>query len=54
VVAEVGYLLVREGGAAIEAMFLRSLADGDLQPVDLRAEDFARMAELVTGIPICH
>jgi predicted nucleic acid-binding protein len=29
VVAEVGYLLGREGGARIESMFLRSIADGD-------------------------
>lgn len=47
VVAEVGYLLAREAGAQVEAMFLQSLADGDLQPIDLIAEDYLRMADLV-------
>jgi predicted nucleic acid-binding protein len=47
VVAEVGYLLAREAGSAVEAMFLRSLADGDLVPIDLSPGDFGRMAELV-------
>jgi uncharacterized protein len=48
VIAEVGYLLCREAGGAVEAGFLRSLADGDFEPVDLLAEDYGRMAELVT------
>lgn len=47
VTAEVGYLLAREAGAAVESMFLRSVADGDFEPVDLTADDYARMAELV-------
>jgi len=47
VVAEVGYLLAREAGPRIEAMFLRSLAAGDFVAVDLTAPDYARMAELV-------
>lgn len=47
VTAEVGYLLAREAGAAVEAMFLRSVAEGDFDPVDLTADDYARMAELV-------
>jgi len=47
VVAEVGYLLAREAGAQVEAMFLQSLADGDLQPIDLIADDYRRMADLV-------
>lgn len=47
VTAEVGYLLAREAGAAVEAMFLRSVADGDFEPADLTADDYARMAELV-------
>jgi uncharacterized protein len=47
VVAEVGYLLAREATAAVEAAFLRSLADGDFVPVDLTTADYARMAELV-------
>jgi predicted nucleic acid-binding protein len=29
VIAEVGYLLAREGGARVEAQFLTSLADGE-------------------------
>ena len=47
VVAEVGYLLAREGGARLESMFLRSMANGDLVPVELSPADYARMAELV-------
>jgi len=47
VVAEVGYLLAREAGARVESAFLRSLADGDFQPVDLTSDDYARMADLV-------
>jgi len=47
VVAEVGYLLAREAGAAVEAMFLTALADNDFQPVDLTAADYRRAAELV-------
>jgi hypothetical protein len=35
VVAEVGYLAVRDGGPAVEAQFLTSLADGTLWPVEL-------------------
>jgi predicted nucleic acid-binding protein len=48
VVAEVGYLLGRSGGAVLEASFLRSLADGDFQTVGLTSEDYERMAELET------
>jgi uncharacterized protein len=47
VVAEVGYLLSRLGGARVEAAFLRSLADGSLRPVDPMVDDYARMADLV-------
>jgi uncharacterized protein len=47
VVAEAGYLLAREGGPAVEAQFLTSLADGTLWPVELVREDYARAAELV-------
>jgi predicted nucleic acid-binding protein len=32
----------------VEAAFLRTFADGDLDAVDLSPEDFARMADLVT------
>lgn len=47
VVAEVGYLLARLGGAQVEASFLRSFAEGSLTSLDLGPGDFARMAELV-------
>lgn len=47
VVAEVGYLLGREAGTRVEAMFLRSLADRELQSADLSTTDYQRMAELV-------
>jgi predicted nucleic acid-binding protein len=48
VVAEIGYLLNREAGARVEALFLTALADGDFTPVDLTGEDYRRAAELVT------
>lgn len=47
VVAEVGYLLNREAGPRVEAMFLQSLAEGDFVPVELAQPDYARMSELV-------
>jgi len=47
VVAEVGYLLAREAGAEVEAMFLTAMAEGDFRPVDLTAEDYRRAAQLV-------
>ena len=47
VVAEVGYLLAREAGPQVEALFLQSLADGDFSAIELTTSDFARMAELV-------
>ncbi len=47
VVAEVGYLLAREAGARVEALFLTALADGDFRLVDLTAQDFRRAAEMV-------
>jgi predicted nucleic acid-binding protein len=47
VVAEVGYLLHREAGTGVEAMFLESLADGDLTPVELTVDDYRRAADLV-------
>lgn len=47
VVAEVGYLLAREAGAEVEAMFLGSIADGDFRPIELVPEDFRRAADLV-------
>ncbi|MFG1928071.1 type II toxin-antitoxin system VapC family toxin [Cryptosporangium sp. NPDC048952] len=47
VVAEVGYLLARESGPRTEAIFLRSMAEGDFEIVDLTSTDYRRMAELV-------
>jgi predicted nucleic acid-binding protein len=47
VVAEVGYLLGRAGGAKIEAAFLRSVVHETLTIVDLELADHERMAELV-------
>jgi predicted nucleic acid-binding protein len=47
VVAEVGYLIAREAGARVEAMFLTALADGDFELVDLTTADFWRAAQLV-------
>jgi predicted nucleic acid-binding protein len=47
VVAEVGYLLGREAGATVEALFLDALKNGDFQSVELTAADYGRMAELV-------
>ena len=49
VVAEVGYLLAREAGPRVEALFLRSLAAGDFTVVDLITADFVRMADLVVS-----
>jgi predicted nucleic acid-binding protein len=48
VVAEVGYLLNREAGPDVEALFLTALADADFTPVDLTADDYRRAAQLVT------
>jgi predicted nucleic acid-binding protein len=47
VVAEVGYLLNREAGPAVESLFLRSIAAGDFTATDLTTEDYGRMADLV-------
>lgn len=47
VAAEVGYLLNRDAGADVEALFLTALADGDFTPVDLVGADYRRAAELV-------
>ena len=47
VVAEVGYLLNRESGPRVEALFLRSVAVGDFTAVDLTTADYGRMADLV-------
>jgi predicted nucleic acid-binding protein len=48
VVTEVCYMLAREAGARGEAAFLTSLADGDLDVVELDHSDWRRTAELVT------
>jgi uncharacterized protein len=47
VVAEVGYLLARAGGATVESAFLRSIAQQTITVVDLEVSDYERMAELV-------
>lgn len=47
VVAEVGYLLGRAGGARVEAGFLRSIAERTFSVVDLQVADYDRMADLV-------
>ena len=47
VVAEVVYLLAREAGPRVEALFLQSLADGAFFAVELTTSDYGRMAELV-------
>lgn len=47
VVAEVGYLLGRAGGARIESAFLRSIVQRTIAIVDLELVDYERMAELV-------
>lgn len=45
--AEVGYMLNREGGPRAEASFLQSMAAGDFTLVDLTRKDLGRMSELV-------
>jgi predicted nucleic acid-binding protein len=48
VVAEVCHMVARfRFGADLEAAFLRSMADGNLQPATLEPADYERMAELV-------
>ncbi len=47
VVAEVGYLLMTRVSPRVEEDFLRGVADGDFELVDLTSVDYARMAELV-------
>ncbi|MEI2715226.1 MAG: PIN domain-containing protein [Nocardioides sp.] len=48
VVAETGFMLEKLGGVHAEAAFIRSLAQGDLEGIDLTVSDYARMAELIT------
>lgn len=47
VVAEVAYVIQKQGGTDQELLFLRAFADGDLALVDLVREDLARITELV-------
>lgn len=47
VIADVGYLLARAGGPAVESTFLRSVAQQTITVVDLELADYGRMAELV-------
>ena len=46
VVTEVCYMVAREAGARGEAAFLTSLAEGDLDVVDLDRDDWRRTAEV--------
>ncbi|MGQ0631981.1 MAG: type II toxin-antitoxin system VapC family toxin [Sporichthyaceae bacterium] len=47
VIAEVGYLLGRHAGTAIEVAFLRSVAAGDFQVEAPTEADFTRASDLV-------
>jgi len=47
VIAEVCYMLARDGGAAQEAAFLRSFGTGFLTAAELTSADLVRSAELV-------
>lgn len=47
VIAEVCYMLARDGGAAQEAAFLRSFGTGFLTAAELTPADLVRSAELV-------
>lgn len=53
VVAEVGYLLGRAGGARIEAALLRSIVEGAISIIDLTVADHDRMANLVETCGDC-
>lgn len=46
VAAEVGYLLAERVNPSLEVEFLRGVAQGDFDPVDLTTPDYVRMAEL--------
>lgn len=48
VLAEVGYMLQRELGPVEEAIFVRGVALGDFELVQLMSADLERMAELMT------
>lgn len=48
VAAEVGYLLMTRISPAAEAAFVRGVAEGDFEPVDLTAADYARVADLLS------
>ena len=50
--AEAGYLIGREAGPRVEAVFLRSMAEGDFEIVDLTRDDYRRMADLDTSAPV--
>jgi hypothetical protein len=54
VVAEVGYLLAKYAGAHAEAVFLRSLADGDFSPVDLVPADYLRSRSWSSSTQTCR
>jgi predicted nucleic acid-binding protein len=55
VIAEVGYMIQTYGSLDLEAQFLESVAAGDFEAVELVAEDYARIVELVkqyVGFPL--
>ena len=45
--AETAFKLQKLGGVRAEAAFVRSLADEDFESVNLGAEDYARVLELI-------
>lgn len=47
VVAETAFMLEKLGGSRAEAAFIRALARRDFVPVDLDADDFGRIVELI-------
>ncbi|MGQ0624881.1 MAG: type II toxin-antitoxin system VapC family toxin [Sporichthyaceae bacterium] len=47
VVAEVSYMIGRDGGSPAEAAFISSIRNGDLTLVDLLPADLDRMVELL-------
>lgn len=55
VIAEVGYMLQTYGSPEVEAQFLEGVAAGDFETVELVAEDYTRIVELVkqyVGFPL--
>ena len=53
VAAEVGYMLNRDAGAEVEALFLDALAAGDFVPVDILNTDYRRRPSWCVGTETC-